>query len=576
MVLVAVVGLALAAPSARAQNALGNGRALDANLSASGDKTNPSRGRQLEEQIRFNNRLITGQVGGGKSFRGYVGYEGTDEFGGSRGTDNSYTFRRDASSGALVSSGIRAGDALKYQFSLSGAPGTSGALANQATGLFVTSRSDVSSGEGLAAMRSTAGYQSLSGRLPVVMGYVDAGELGRRVVTASSLRGISSTALLPAQPGNALGVPGATAPAGTLTGLERSLRGVPDVRDATAAALRKQQEDARAKAASSPDASARLDTRVEPAQVEYQRIMERLDLRADQPRRPAEPAPKSGEPPANPANPAGAGPEGAPREGEAAGTKVSPWGEDLKKLRARLLEDERRLRTGERRQGAQRPGAASADQKGSKGAPSEPDPREPQVKPVDSKKPTTGEALLDALKKLDARVDRFVPLQEAGEAYTKQMQSGQAALAEGRYFDAEGRFALALALQPGDVMAQVGRVHAQLGAGLYLSAASNLRFVLSSHPEMVPVRYAAELLPQGERPAYLGEQLIKELDKNEATALGQDAALLLAYMGYQFDRAEWRTRGFVEMRERLSDEERAGPRGEQARLFESIWSPEGR
>jgi hypothetical protein len=110
------------------------------------------------------------------------------------------------------------------------------------------------------------------------------------------------------------------------------------------------------------------------------------------------------------------------------------------------------------------------------------------------------------------------------------MEAGQMALADGRFFDAEERFTRAMSAMPGDPMAAVGRVHGQLGAGLYLSAASNLRQVMREHPELSAARFNVTLVPGDERSKKIAEQLRIELDR-ASTRLGRDAGLLLAYLG---------------------------------------------
>jgi hypothetical protein len=116
------------------------------------------------------------------------------------------------------------------------------------------------------------------------------------------------------------------------------------------------------------------------------------------------------------------------------------------------------------------------------------------------------------------------------EAYRLHMNAGQSLLADGRYFDAEDRFVRALSAAPGDVMAAVGRIHAQVGAGLYLSAAVNLRKVLVAHPEVVTAEYDPGLLPAPDRTLVIIENL-REQASDEA-GIGEDAALLLAYVGH--------------------------------------------
>ena len=77
----------------------------------------------------------------------------------------------------------------------------------------------------------------------------------------------------------------------------------------------------------------------------------------------------------------------------------------------------------------------------------------------------------------------------------------------GRFFDAEERFTAALSVRQGDPMAAVGRIHSQLGAGMFLSAAINLRGLLVAHPELAGVKYVPALLPGKEAMAKRIERL---------------------------------------------------------------------
>jgi len=160
---------------------------------------------------------------------------------------------------------------------------------------------------------------------------------------------------------------------------------------------------------------------------------------------------------------------------------------------------------------------------------------------------------------------------DGDQEYADQVEAGQKSLVSGRFFDAEAQFSGALIARPGDPVAQVGRTHAQLAAGLFLSAAGNLRGLLTEHPEMIPVRYAASLRPSKERAEEIAKRLKDDLARKEASALGQDGALLLAYLGYQSENDAWLQQGLVEMRTRLNPTEVSGPRGNFVNVVDRIW-----
>ncbi|MCC6661993.1 MAG: hypothetical protein IT437_14045 [Phycisphaerales bacterium] len=131
------------------------------------------------------------------------------------------------------------------------------------------------------------------------------------------------------------------------------------------------------------------------------------------------------------------------------------------------------------------------------------------------------------------------------DAYARHMKAGQEHLAAGRLFQAEERFTAALAIKAGDPMASIGRIHAQLGNSLFMSAAINLRKLFVAHPELIGVKYAPEILPSADRIGTIKIRL-QELIQREA-GMKRDAGLLLAYLGYQSDDAAAVAHGFEAM-----------------------------
>ena len=118
-----------------------------------------------------------------------------------------------------------------------------------------------------------------------------------------------------------------------------------------------------------------------------------------------------------------------------------------------------------------------------------------------------------------ARVDQLV-------------RSGQDNLAKGEFFAAERCFADALALSPGNPLLIAGLGNSQLGAGLYLSAGLSFRELFTSYPEMIDNRYEVRLLPKEERLRQAVEALRARIaGKTDADSFG----LLLAYLGHQLE-----------------------------------------
>ena len=149
------------------------------------------------------------------------------------------------------------------------------------------------------------------------------------------------------------------------------------------------------------------------------------------------------------------------------------------------------------------------------------------------------------------------------DMYTAHMQSGEQLLSQKRYFDAEERFISAMSSRPGDVNAQIGRTHAQIGAGLYLSAALNVRQLLITNPEISGMRFAPKLLPEQAR---LDEIIPALRDGLTSLTSGSDSGLLLAYLGHQLDRPQDIREGLAALREH-------GDEAEQrlADLLQGVW-----
>src|SRR5688500_16525060 len=78
---------------ALAQDALGGGNVLDSNLSATGGRINQPR---AQENYRDRNLIVTGDVAGGRGFRGSVGYTAAADFRGRTGSNEIFPFLADS------------------------------------------------------------------------------------------------------------------------------------------------------------------------------------------------------------------------------------------------------------------------------------------------------------------------------------------------------------------------------------------------------------------------------------------------------------------------------------------------
>jgi hypothetical protein len=150
-------------------------------------------------------------------------------------------------------------------------------------------------------------------------------------------------------------------------------------------------------------------------------------------------------------------------------------------------------------------------------------------------KPEAGKPDAAKLDAMIAALDHKLPpiatlAPKRDDALANLLKQAEEDMAAGKYFSAEQRYRSALSLNPNAPLAQVGLLHAQLGAGLTRSASLNLRQLLEEHPELIATRYDAKLLPSPQRI----KAAQSEIDSLIATTARPEPAILLAYLGYQF------------------------------------------
>ncbi len=551
LALVGAAGLAGAgATPALGQNALGDGRALDKNLSTQGRAN--TQVKNIEQQIRFNNDIIEGRAGSGRSFRGDLGYRSTDDFAGSLGSDSQYLFRRDSASGAFATlPGVRSSDALRYQFALTGGGGgRSVGLADSARALF-TERSvgQVASGStsatstgplsssAVSSLRSVSQYHANAALAGTVLGYAGTEQTGRIALTASPLRGIAATPM-----GQAGGGTGGFAPAG-LTGLERNAIGV-----VPAADLEPKPGTPR-----NPATDLRIDGAGTAFDDVRASLVKVIDPRINKPLR-ADGAPAGAGTEPKPTEKLADGPEGAESEQTKGFDRLSARLRGEKPEATKPASDSSLL--GGFTPGA-KPPSLLADPNASKAD------KVPEA--------AADESAIQTLRRMEAKLSSFKAKPEkAGEAYARRMSEGEGQMQTGAYFDAEGSFSLALLVKPKDPIAGIARAHAQLGAGLLLSAAAGLREVLANTPEMIGTRYDLKILPSLQRAESAVKTIRGELAKGDS-ALGPDGALLLAYLGRHFDQAEWLKEGLEALERRTRSDDEKGQ--ELLKVLKQVWGP---
>lgn len=506
-----VIGLAgtavswIAAPVA-AQNALGDGRRLDRSLNTQSQYNTGGSRRAFYDDVRLRNAVVTGNAAGGRSFRGDVGYTGGSDFRGNLGSEDVFTFRRDASFSAALNSNtaLRGVGGLQYQMG-----GTAGS-GNSPTANMGLGRDDGGllvrrAGSGTASSEYLGTNASGERRKPRPgVGSYDSEDLradytdNRAVMPTAGAGALRSTsAYSTSQSFNPALVGQREEQDGSITSLTASsLRGV-----------RASNSGARTLGSADPTAAAGAGARPATGQQNLQANLQNPAA----PRSPNALAPREAKTAYDALME-----EYSEQTGTTAGTdpvgNVADWRKQLEEMRGTL-------------DGTYDPATALL-----------PENQGPQSLPVDEAAPAPvrlyNQATIDLISRRAKETSRLLVTDEVRlGAFGERMRRGEVALAEGRYFDAEEAFSTCLSLRPGDVAASIGRVHAQIGAGMFLSAALNLRMTLGEHPEIIGTWYGEKLLPQSAR----SDAVIAELRSNVASGdrLGFESAALLAYLSYQ-------------------------------------------
>jgi hypothetical protein len=149
--------------------------------------------------------------------------------------------------------------------------------------------------------------------------------------------------------------------------------------------------------------------------------------------------------------------------------------------------------------------------------------------------------------------------------FNELVRIGEQKLALGEYFLAERRFNQALRFMPGHPLATAGLGHANIGAGMYLSAAHVLQSLISFQPEMIDVEYESQLLPAR---IDLIRAAVAVQSRLEEERDGGTYAFLLAYIGHQLHDRDMIERGLHTL------ESRTGNSDPIVRLLKSIWLEE--
>lgn len=529
-----LAGLILASglcTSALAQGyAGGDGRALERDLRVGVPKGLTPRASMADE-VRMRNALITGNVGGLRSFHGNVGYTAPDDFRGSLGSDATYSFRRDSASAGQFTRPVRGGDGLRYQFYTStglaqrpmdevGRLGATGAAAAKASPGEASSQASGSRGETLTqrlgAMRSTATFDATRDLTPAVVGYAQVGR-GYQPITASSLLGLRTSDRAPLTTRYAAREEEKERP-----GLTRSLA------EPLSSPVNQSETENQIRAIQEPvtrtlyeDLRDRMKEQEKRQKEEGGRVPDGkapdgrpADQKSPDQKSPNQ-KPPDGQGPGTPDRPAQSPDSARPAGADLPAGEQSDTDARLQALRDKLLPRDKRvigrsMLKPEKDPGSARPGDATD---------------------------IFDEKTIDLIRRSGGETRAFIDAPSGAQldAYSQHMKAGQELMGKNKFFDAEERFARALQERTGDVTAMAARIHAQMGAGLYLSAALNIRQLFVQAPEVIALRYTGDTIPPPQRLASIAADLRANITRarDAQTSPSVGDSLLLAYVGWQ-------------------------------------------
>jgi len=557
--LLAATAAVVCASAAAGQDALGSGNALDAGL----DTRSPVNAPVAQQRFRDRNLLITNDVLSGRGFRGSVGYTAADSFRGQAGSDDLYGFRSDAalSNVNFINFGntyerFRFGQnlgILEYRRASAGTTMRSvkegvrrpaQLVERQLIADQYTQASSLSSLSRQAVEPSTIG------------GYVNSA--GNSVfLISSSLGGVQARPL--GQMGQALGLSSfdhARIRQDVASGNEEALTelGLPFRRsyeDLQVASLRRQDEplDARieSQAAQGVTSGHRVGEQVEP---EFEQIRTRVAERFLRERGTA-----------------------LAEAGEGTEDEVATLEEEMEWLRQRLADSRAFAAAREPEETPARPHRerrlGPAGQLSRFGG-EDPDEKERNRRPgarlreraaAEAAAERDGRSVVEfgLILRHGERIDRLAT--DDPSRFNELLSSAEDHLRDGRYFWAERHFNRALRFTPGHPLATAGLAHAQIGAGLYRSAAIALRSLFIHQPEMIDARFDREIIPNDAR-------LLRALEtlqtRTRATRGLAETGFLYAYVGRLLGRPEVIAEGLLVM-------DKSDPGDEFTALLRAVW-----
>lgn len=471
-----------------AQNALGSGNKQDRSTQRGSGGVNTPVQNDLQQSLQLRNAIVTGNAAGGMSFRGNVGYVGEREFRGELGSDTLFSFRRDSLYSGISGLGIRGTDALQYQFAM-----TTGAQPpSSIAGSLSISRDSfmpdfASSSVQSNAVGSNAGpvrrvdqaeLEDVAGsglwRLRSSSGYLTDKSLASSYVgSINSNEGVTYDVTASPLQGVRISDPLSVAP--------------------NSAALRPQNNSTateRLVERLGPTTSAAIDST---GLTGHERILSRLRDTYGQGT------------PADPTKP----------------TLVEQILDQNEKIRQYIEGVRSTTPVVPTSEDGITPDAAADEGMSS---------RDKLLR--DFEDLNIDPAVIDAMRESSVLVDELVSQTNPVDRnyYAIHLNQGHKSMLDANYFDAEARFALALSIKPNDPTASIARAHAQIGAGLTMSAATNLRETFTANPTMITARYTQGLMPSDAR---LREMTPRLQSLSAGAGLrARQTALVLAYVGY--------------------------------------------
>ena len=615
--LVAGAAMAAACPvwRADAQNALDaplhlgpdQSRALDRNLGVGAGRVNQATPQQ---DYRARNLVVTGDVAGGRGFRGSVGYRAEDDFAGATSQAATIEFRRgSAYSNPLALNTSIAND----RFALATGIGSQQYMSDYAytrmsamglTGVTIAGRGLETSALGAARARldlmtvlSTNAASLAAATAPSSVRTVRVPELGSAQIMVGPFNGV---VLVPdGDPVDTFqgGVYGgalmrddvrsgrltradyaraATGFAGLAADIDRQRQEAQLLEDARAASAGMSRMGGVGSSAGQPMGE---DRRVDPPNATdllrrpgaYDDVLtsvrRRYDLIRPQtgvtaPGGAAEPAPGTGVPaPAPGAGAPGSGAPGAAAPGSLdaqRGTALSPERQSISQA-VRALRDRFMALPGVTRTDASGQPLDSARAESPEAPPAADAAKPPSdAETTGAIKPLTLQETLLILRH-GTKVERL----DSGskDAMDRLLSLGSDFMGTRRYFRAEDAFRTASIIAPSNPLPLLGLASSQVGCGVQLAAAITLRRLLTDFPEMIDVRLAPNLQCDPQRMREVAQQCVR-FGRDSSNA--SDFGLVAAWSGHQLG-----DRALVESGLALMDS--ASPQDPFAQALRAVW-----